>query len=282
MNAQQAARCFPGRPGAKWRCTARPEKRGEKSAGWDACSGSQRNRRPRSLALPTRLTQDRNSAPSGQWPGGFKSFGTRVLVQPPSRRSPQANPASPRARFPSSCFPHAASRTLLNSFLSATADCRRRIVAQAYVSTACAAAAQEARVSQPHENQGRQESPCPAPEKGTAQSHARLRSRGAGSPVLTGCAGRRNSTPSIASAGGAPRNPLPYSCGPTHWITAGLASASEKRWAALWCAIACAGAFVKFFAFTSRRFPRDGTLSFTRTVRRRAGSSHGSKRNCAP
>ena len=184
----------------------------------------------------------------------------------------------------------AASTTLTVLNRSTSRDCWGEFFAETHVSTEGTPASQDAWVSYTHEDSGRPQGTCSAPQKRTSSSYADLKTAVARAWVFratSDCCGARISKLCMARANAAralslqfssarsrrfgaslpgqgPRPATPTSRAhrmnrPSRFRTAGLASASRKLWAAQWCAIAFAAVSEKFCGAIGRRFLQDGT-----------------------
>jgi len=184
----------------------------------------------------------------------------------------------------------AASTTLTVLNRSTSRDCWGEFFAETHVSTESTPASQDARVSYTHEDSGRPQGTCSAPQKRTSSSYADLKTAVARAWVFratSDCCGALISKLCMARANAARALSLQYFSARSRrsgaslpgegprlaFLTprapetrragrapqAGLASASRKHSAAQWCAIAFAAASEKFCAATGRRFLQDGT-----------------------
>ena len=153
-------------------------------------------------------------------------------------------------------------------------------LAKAHISTAPPPPRKDARLPRAHEVQGRPQGAGGAPQEGTPSAHPRIvrcpllarPARGQGEErfrAKRGWCGAENLMP-FTAPGSAARVPTsPFSSAPTNCRRAVLDSASRRRWAARWCAIVSGGACARSCAATGRRYPQDGTSSYTQRVRQR-------------
>ena len=121
---------------------------------------------------------------------------------------------------------------------------------------------------------------CGAPQEGTPSAYPRV-IRGAWSfPARRGWCGGENLTLCTAP-GSAARVPTSlFSFARTNCRRAVSASASKRRWAARWCAIASDGGFERSCAVIAWRYLQDGTSSYTRRARWRVRRLCHWRRTC--
>jgi hypothetical protein len=141
--------------------------------------------------------------------------------------------------------------------------------AKANISAAQAAARQDAWFPRAHEDERRPQGACRSPQEGTPSAHPRV-IRGAWiSPARRDWCDGVISMPFIAP-GSAARVPTSlFFFARTNCLTAASASASKRRWAARWCAIAFGGGFERSCAAIAWRYLQDGTSSYIRRTKRR-------------
>jgi hypothetical protein len=151
-------------------------------------------------------------------------------------------------------------------FVEYKGDC----FAKAHLSAAQAPARQDARVSFANEDRRRPQGACGAAQEGPSSAHSRIirdartfrGKRGwCGAESLTRCTAPGSAGRVLTSL---------VSFARIKCRRAASALASRRRWAARWCAIACDGKCAKSCAAAARRYPQDGTSSYTRRVRWRA------------
>src|SRR5882724_4473 len=136
--------------------------------------------------------------------------------------------------------------------------------AKANISAAKTAASEDAWISRTHENCRRPQGFGGAPQKGTPAAHARISRRVWSFPARRGWCGGENLTLCIARANAARIPTSLFSFARTNCRKAASGSASRKRWAGRWCAIAYGGECERSCAVTARRYLQDGTSLFTR------------------
>ncbi len=136
---------------------------------------------------------------------------------------------------------------------------RSEFIAETHVSASCARAPQEARLPRAHEKPGWTESPCATPQERAPQPHASLIRRGSIflAPAVS-CAAS-NMTPCTATPAAGRAASSRFFFAPMASLSAALAGASKRRWAALSGATAFAAGSARFSDCTDRRLPRDGT-----------------------
>jgi hypothetical protein len=139
--------------------------------------------------------------------------------------------------------------------------------AKANISAAETAARQDTRISRAHEDRRRPQGFGGAPQEGTPSAHARVSRRVCSFPAKRGLCGGENLTLCIARANAARIPTSLFSFARTNCRKAASGSASRRRWAVRWYAIASGGACERLCAVIARRYPQDGTLSFTRRSR---------------
>jgi hypothetical protein len=131
--------------------------------------------------------------------------------------------------------------------------------AKAHISTAETTPRQDARIPRTHEDRRRPQSSRGAPQEGTPSPHARVAPGAWIFRARRGSCGAVSSTPCTAPANAAPVPTSPFFFAPINCRSAGSGSASKRRWAVRWCAIACGGGFERSYAAIARKSPRDGT-----------------------
>jgi hypothetical protein len=132
--------------------------------------------------------------------------------------------------------------------------------AKAHISTAETTPRQDARIPRTHEDRRRPQSSGGTPQEGTPSPHARVAPGAWIFRARRGWCGAANSMPCTVPANAAPVPTSPFFFAPINCRSAASGSASKRRWAARWCAIASGGAFEKSCAAIAWRFPQDGTL----------------------
>ena len=131
--------------------------------------------------------------------------------------------------------------------------------AKAHISTAEATPRQDARIPRTHEDRRRPQSSRGSPQEGTPSPHARLVPGVWIFRARRGWCAAASSTPCTAPASAARVPTSPFFSAPIYCRSAGSGSASRRRWAVRWCAIASGGGFERSCAAIARKFPRDGT-----------------------
>jgi hypothetical protein len=132
--------------------------------------------------------------------------------------------------------------------------------AKAHISTAETTPRQDARIPRAHEDRRRSQGSRGSPQEGTPSPHARVAPGAWTFRARRGWCGAASSMPSTAPESAARVPTSPFFFAPINCRSAGSGSASRRRWAVRWCAIACGGGFERSSAVTARKFPRDGTL----------------------
>jgi hypothetical protein len=126
------------------------------------------------------------------------------------------------------------------------------------ISAAETAAREDTRISSSHEDGRRPQGACRPPQEGAPSAHTRISRRAWSFPARRGWCGGESLTPFIARASAARIPTSLFFFAPTNCRKAGSASASKKRSAGRWCAIASGDGCGRLCGFTAKRSRRDG------------------------